>query len=319
MKHLVAQEHHPHLKKRALLELCGFIILVALSIQQKDVLSEAFKAIRNSQLHYLLLGCLMYWVMLPLTSFSYRLLGNRKVPIGTTMLAQLAASGPGRIIPGGLGHISVGAVHLHKVGFSTQRALVITVANNMLGLCTNLAIVAIAIVIHPNLMNTIVTNMSPPVIAVIFFGVLFLASTLLWASHLRHTKKLVKKLTKQWSMLTAQLSKKPKNLLLLMVIASAIVVGHALLLVFCGRALTTGVSMTDAVIALSVGVFVGGAVPTPGGLGGVEAGTISALILLGYGASEATSVALLFRVATYWQPLLPGVFSYIYLRRRSLL
>lgn len=120
-------------------------------------------------------------------------------------------------------------------------------------------------------------------------------------------------------MLAKQLGSKPTKLLLLIAVATAIVLGHALVLMFSGKALDITINLTDAIIALSVGVFVGGAVPTPGGLGAVEAGTISALILLGYEPAAATSVALLFRVATYWQPLVPGIASYLYLRKESLL
>ncbi len=257
--------------------------------------------------------------MLPLTSISYRLLGNNHVPIGTTMLAQLAASGPGRVIPGGLGHISVGALHLRKVGFTMQRAIVITVANNIIGLLTNLLIVILAVVIHPDLMKTIVTNMSAPVLALTFLGVLLTASIILWTSHLRNTKKLVRKFNKQWSVLAKQLSTHPLSTTMLLLVATAIVLGHAVVLTFSANALNIHVNLVDAIIALSVGVFFGGAVPTPGGIGAVEAGTISALILLGYEPAAATSVALLFRVATYWQPLLPGIVSYIYLRKKSLL
>jgi uncharacterized membrane protein YbhN (UPF0104 family) len=200
-----------------------------------------------------------------------------------------------------------------------QRAIVITVANNVIGLLTNLSIVVLAVVIHPHLMSTIINNMSASLIALTFFAILLAASIILWTSHLRQTKKLIKKFNKQWGMLAKQLGSKPTKLLLLIAVATAIVLGHALVLMFSGKALDITINLTDAIIALSVGVFVGGAVPTPGGLGAVEAGTISALILLGYEPAAATSVALLFRVATYWQPLVPGIASYLYLRKESLL
>lgn len=319
MKHLIAKEHHPHLKKRAFLELFGFLTLLLLSFSQKDHIVTALKDIRNSDLLYLFLLMSMYWFLLPLTTISYRLLSYRKVPLSTTMLSQLAGAGPGRIIPGGIGHMSIGAVHLHKIGLNLQKAIVVTIANNIIGVITNLIVVIFAIFYHPDLISKILGGIN--VQSVIAFTVILIAGISLfqWLSHLRKTKSTFRKLNKHWGHLFTMLLKKPQKILGLFGIAILITLGHSSMLILSGEALGIHVNLVDAIIALSAGVFIGGAIPTPGGLGAVEAGTISALILLGYGNTEATSVALLFRTATYWQPLLPGVVAYLYLREKKLL
>lgn len=319
MKQLVAKAHHPHLKKRAYLEFFGLLALVLISIQQRELLWTAINAIRTSDVLFLFFACATYWLMLPLTTYSYRLLAHRRIPLTTTMLAQLAAAGPGRVIPGGLGHISVGAVHLRKVGFSMQRALVITVSNNLIALLTNVIIVVAAFVIHPNILDTLLENISVSMIGLGLLVILVSVSLFLWLSHAHSTRHLIRKLNTQWGLIIAQLSKRPERLIGLVGIATIIVVGHAFILLLAGEALDVHITLTDAVIALSAGVFIGGAIPTPGGLGAVEAGTISSLLLLGYEPASAASVALLFRVATYWQPLVPGVVAYVYLRERKLL
>jgi uncharacterized protein (TIRG00374 family) len=62
-----------------------------------------------------------------------------------------------------------------------------------------------------------------------------------------------------------------------------------------------------------------GVVPTPGGLGAVEAAMIAALTALG--AQPALSVAgvLGFRLATFWLPIAPGWVAYRRLRKRGVL
>ncbi len=319
MKHLIAKEHHPHLKKRAFLELFGFVTLFLLSISQKELIVTALNDIRNSDLLYLLLLMAMYWFLLPLTTISYRLLAYRKVPLGTTILSQLAGAGPGRIIPGGLGHMSIGAVHLHKIGLNLQKVIVVTVANNIIGLITNLVIVIIAVFYHPDLVSKIIDGIN--IQSIIAFTAIVIAGISLfqWLSHIRKTRTTIKKLNRHWKNLFAMLLKKPQKIIGLFGIAILITLGHSSMLILSGEALGVHVNLVDAIIALSAGVLIGGAVPTPGGFGAVEAGTISALILLGYSNTEATSVALLFRTATYWQPLLPGIVAYLYLREKKLL
>ncbi|MFF1278372.1 lysylphosphatidylglycerol synthase domain-containing protein [Streptomyces marokkonensis] len=52
-----------------------------------------------------------------------------------------------------------------------------------------------------------------------------------------------------------------------------------------------------------------GRLPTPGGLGSVEAALVVALVAVGGAAAPATAVVLVFRVVTVWLPLLPGALT----------
>ena len=49
---------------------------------------------------------------------------------------------------------------------------------------------------------------------------------------------------------------------------------------------------------------------TPGGLGFVEAGLSSTLVLAGVGAADAVLVTLAYRLASYWLPLIVGGIAY---------
>jgi undecaprenyl-diphosphatase len=60
---------------------------------------------------------------------------------------------------------------------------------------------------------------------------------------------------------------------------------------------------------------VSSAAPTPGGLGAVEATLVAGLRGAGLSGSEALGAVLLYRVATFWLPILPGVFAFRHLER----
>lgn len=63
---------------------------------------------------------------------------------------------------------------------------------------------------------------------------------------------------------------------------------------------------------------VASAAPTPGGLGAVEAALLAALTGAGVESGVALSAVLVFRLVTYWLPVLPGWLSLTRMRRRSL-
>jgi glycosyltransferase 2 family protein len=57
---------------------------------------------------------------------------------------------------------------------------------------------------------------------------------------------------------------------------------------------------------------IGSAVPTPGGVGGIEAALTAVLLSFGVDNATAAAIVLLFRFLTYWLPTLPG---YLFMRR----
>jgi uncharacterized protein (TIRG00374 family) len=55
---------------------------------------------------------------------------------------------------------------------------------------------------------------------------------------------------------------------------------------------------------------------TPGGLGLVEAGLTGTLVLAGVRPAQAVLATLLYRLASYWLPILAGAVAYTVFRRR---
>ena len=82
---------------------------------------------------------------------------------------------------------------------------------------------------------------------------------------------------------------------------------------------TRAFGATPPVAAVAVvyfaGAIIGSAVPTPGGLGGVEAALSAGLVAVGLDASVAVSSVLLFRLCTYWLPIPFGWASLNHLQR----
>ena len=78
------------------------------------------------------------------------------------------------------------------------------------------------------------------------------------------------------------------------------------------RALGVDMPFVQAAALYMVANTIGSAVPTPGGVGGIEAALTAALLSVGVPSATAASIVLLFRLATFWLPTLPG---YLFLRR----
>jgi glycosyltransferase 2 family protein len=64
-------------------------------------------------------------------------------------------------------------------------------------------------------------------------------------------------------------------------------------------------------------VYLAAAAPSPGGLGAIEAALVAGLGGVGMRAGPAVSAVLLYRLATYWLPVLPGWRSWRVPQRRE--
>jgi undecaprenyl-diphosphatase len=59
------------------------------------------------------------------------------------------------------------------------------------------------------------------------------------------------------------------------------------------------------------------AAPTPGGLGALEAALIAGLVAAGVDKEIAVPAVFLYRLATFWLPILPGYLCFHWLRNEE--
>jgi uncharacterized membrane protein YbhN (UPF0104 family) len=95
--------------------------------------------------------------------------------------------------------------------------------------------------------------------------------------------------------------------------------GYGVSLYACVRAVGETVSIATATLVFVSGNTVGSLVPTPGGLGAVEAALTAGLTAAGVAAGPAFSAVLLFRLATFWLPIPFGWFAWTRLQRSGAL
>jgi uncharacterized membrane protein YbhN (UPF0104 family) len=86
-------------------------------------------------------------------------------------------------------------------------------------------------------------------------------------------------------------------------------------LVCATRAFGAETSIPATAVVYFAGAIIGSAVPTPGGLGGIEAAMSAGLIAIGVDSGTAVSSVLLYRLATYWLPIPFGWLSLNHLQR----
>ncbi len=85
------------------------------------------------------------------------------------------------------------------------------------------------------------------------------------------------------------------------------------------RAVGGSVALASVAVVYLTGSAIGSAVPTPGGVGAVEAALSAGLAAAGMPGAKAVSAVLLFRLATFWLPVPIGWAAMNYLQRKNAL
>ena len=113
----------------------------------------------------------------------------------------------------------------------------------------------------------------------------------------------------------------PTKLVTLLVGVSLLPLGYVFALYFSVQAMGVGDETTFvavALVSLTAGA-VATAAPTPGGVGVVEAVLLASLTGIGVPSGPALAAVLLYRVGTFWLPIIPGFIAFRVLTKRSTL
>ncbi len=110
---------------------------------------------------------------------------------------------------------------------------------------------------------------------------------------------------------------RPGKLAMLFGGSTLITTGYICALYLSMQAFDGALSISQVGAVYLVGVTVASVAPTPGGLGAVEAALIAGLIAAGLANTVAVPTVFLFRLITFWLPVVPGWIAIGNLRRRD--
>ena len=107
----------------------------------------------------------------------------------------------------------------------------------------------------------------------------------------------------------AQVASTPSKAVMLFGGAVAMIVAYIAALWLSLEAFGGGLGVPAVALVFLGGQALGNLAPTPGGIGATEAALIAAMTALGLDSTTAVATTFLYRIATFWLPIVPGVFA----------
>ncbi len=248
---------------------------------------------------------------------NYWLLAVRPLSYLRTLLIQLAGMFVNRLLPAGIGSISVNYLNLRQSGHSGAQAASVVAANNGLGIVGNILLLAgLWVPFHDNLPGLRLGQASKSIGVV---ALVTLVALLLWAVFFtRYREQLMRNIRSFGHQLLTYRHRRGR-LLAALICSIGLTLSNVLSLWFCVLAMHISLPFIAVLITFSFGVALGAATPTPGGLGGVEAGLVAGLVAYNVDSAAALAAVLVYRLISYWLPLAVGAAALIISQRRGYL
>jgi glycosyltransferase 2 family protein len=292
--------------RRRLITIVIGILLVVVLWPQADTLWRSLSSLSQASLPLVAVALIMTSMTYVLSGEIYYLLLRHPVPLGSVMLVQAATALTSRVAPIGVGTMGLNALFLRRQKHKLSEALAVVAANNGLGIIGHgilLAIIATSGELPPDYQITLSWTLVYWIMLVSSVAVIILSLS----DRLRH------RITDALTSLRKAISsyhRQPGLLLQALATSMALSVVYTLALVACGKALGIELAFDQYFLIYSFSLLTGIVTPTPGGLVGVEAGLVGGFVAYGVSADNALAVALLYRLLTYWLPLVPGFVAF---------
>jgi len=228
-----------------------------------------------------------------------------------TLLAQVAASFFNRIAPAKVGGIAANIRYLQKSGIEASIAVAGVGLNNVAGLVVHVLLLAIFVttagrsatdaISLPSGNAVLVGLVAVPTVA---GGVMLLPwGRKLW---LRRIWPIARKSVSGIATVAAD----PVKMLFLFGGSLLITMSYVFALWYSIAAFDGGIGFVAVTAVYLAGSALAQVAPTPGGIGAAEAALIAGLTAFGLDATVAVPAVFLFRIGTFWFPILPGYLAY---------
>lgn len=243
-----------------------------------------------------------------------------RLPLGRTILVQLAASFVKLVAPAAVGGVAVNTRYLQRSGVRPGLAVASVGASQLVGLVIHVLLLILFGFLTGSTTKATQDLAPSRTIVIVVLSLGLVAGLALTVPRVRRV--VASRLRAMFSGVLPRLVdvlQTPRKLLTGMGGTLLLTVAFVLCLDASIRAFGGSLPLTTVVVVFLTANALGSAAPTPGGLGAVEGALTLALTISGLTAETATSAVLLYRLLTLWLPVLPGWAAFAYLQRREAL
>ncbi|MFC3572654.1 lysylphosphatidylglycerol synthase transmembrane domain-containing protein [Streptomyces yaanensis] len=294
---------------RQVLCLIPLVLVLAVAVRHRSVLAEGFGRLRSAEWPWLaaaIIATCLTWVA---AAFTRQGAVVQRLPARRLLATQFAAGAANHLLPTGLGASAVNLRFMTVCGVPLARSSAALALYMLAESITRIGLLLVLLAAFPDALHlgTLVPAPTVGPLLMAVAGVVCVAATVLVL--VRRLRTVVCSFLRTALCEARSVHTRPARALALWGGSLAFPALQAAGLAAVGQALSLPVPPAHTAVAYLAATLAVAAVPTPGGIGSVEAALIVALVAAGGPVALATAVVLAYRIITVWLPLLPGALT----------
>lgn len=237
-----------------------------------------------------------------------------RLAMGPVIAAQLAGSFTNRVSPAKVGGMATNVRFLQKQDLTLPMAASAVGLDTVTGAVVHSALLAVFGVAASR--NVDLPIPDTRTVALVVLGLILLSGVVMLLPIGRRllTTYLVPALKAGASSVT-EIAKTPTKLVTLVSGSVIVTASYTVAMLASLAAFDVNLPIATAGVVYLAGAAISSAAPTPGGVGATEAALIAGYTAVGVPTATAFAAVLLFRLVTFWLPILPGWLSLVGLQR----
>lgn len=294
---------------RRVLCVLPLLLVAVVAVRQREVLADGLGLVTTARWPWLLAAAGVTCLTWPAAACTRQGAVLERLPGRRLLAAQFAAGAANHLLPTGLGASAVNLRFMTVCGLTPARSSA-ALALYLLAECVGrVGLLGALLVAFPDALpfGSLLPDEAPAGPFLVAGAALVLVLGALAA--VRRVRTVVAGFLRTALGEARSVHARPARALALWGGALAFPALQAGVLVLVGRAFGLAVPSAHLAVAYLAATVAVALVPTPGGIGSVEAALVVALVAAGGAAAVATAVVLVFRLLTVWLPLLPGALT----------
>lgn len=304
------------IQRRTLLWMVMGAAAVFFLLPQVEGLGASLGALKSVQPWWLVAGAGLSMLTYVMAAVAMKGAVGGTLAFRPTLLVQVASSFVSRLTPQGIGGLALNERYLEKSGIGRATALASVALNGLAGFVMHMVLLsAVGVLVGSGSMLSFRLPANWPYLLAIALGVALLG--LILRASLGNmvavvTAPVVTAVRNLWGVL-----RRPRQAATLFGAAAGITLSYGLALIVSLMALGVDVSPLKVIAVYLGGSAVASASPTPGKLGAVEVALSAGLTAIGIESGVAVASVLIYRLLTFWLPVLPGFLAFRYLQKKQ--
>lgn len=305
------------LNKRKIINLILMTFFIYFIAPQLGEFRDALFEARITNFAWLLPLALVSLSTYVITGLIYVALASVPLRLRDATLVQLASSFVSKVMPGGLAGTTLNAKYMTKAGLSPVETSAVISSQAIIGFIMFMLPLGLFLLLHgTNIFDLIDISISKYIVFAVL-GVIALSGTFL-AFQAKTRSWVKKKITDVFNGIK-DINIPSKEYTIAAAASLMVTVAYITCLYLSLQSVGLSIGVTAVILAYATATIAKSALPTPGGLGPVEAALIATLITFGASKVPVISAVLIYRLATFWIPIPFSLLAYQYINKRELI